>query len=398
MTVRSDAGAGGALRSPVYSDVGIIGLVYHHWGDQWLTPHHVLARLRRYYHVVWINPAHEWRQVPEILRGGCAGARAASVGPGFHIYRPEWWLPKLYRPRWLADFTFDRRLRRARRVLAELGCRKFVLYLWDYRYERALAADGFHVRCYHIEDEYSFSTVEVPIDPSEARVISSVDEVFIISPAMMEKKGKINPHTTLIPHGVDYGAYAASAPEPADLVGIPGPRIGYSGFLKKQLNWPLLRLLADRHPEWSFVFVGATKHADVQPAIDEMARLPNVHFLGAKEPERLAHYNRHFDVCIMPYQMDDYTKYIFPLKLYEYLASGRPVVGTPIRSLLDYAHVVRLASTPDEWSEALAGALIEAAGSHERANLRRSIARQNDWGVQIDRLAQIISARLDLKA
>ena len=60
----------------------------------------------------------------------------------------------------------------------------------------------------------------------------------------------------------------------------------------------------------------------------ELEEQPNVHFLGAKTPEELVGYPAHFDACIMPYRMDDYTKYIYPLKLHEYLASGRPVVAS----------------------------------------------------------------------
>lgn len=395
MTSRLDAPLSSSPPKPLFSDVGVIGLVYHHWGPRWLTPHHVFTRLGRYFHVVWVNPAHEWREIPERLKERASRPEEEGLdSPGFHVYRPEWWLPKFFRPQWLADFTFDQRLRNARQSLLRQGCKKIVLYTWDFRYERALSSSLFDVSCYHIEDEYSFSTVEVPVDPSEARVISTVDEVFIISPAMMEKKGTINPHTTLIPHGVDYEAYATPVPEPTDIASIPHPRIGYSGFLKKQLDWALLLRLATAHPEWSFVFVGARKHDEIDSLIGELSQRPNVHFLGAKPVKELAHYPQHFDACVMPYRMDDYTKYIFPLKLYEYLASGRPVVGSPIRSLLDYAHVVKLASTTEEWSEALAGSLAPCPKADELAETRLRIARENDWSVQIHRLARIISARL----
>lgn len=379
---------------PLLPDVGVIGLVYHHWGSRWLTPHHVFARLGRYFHVVWVNPAHEWREIPERLKEQMNRPGEGHDSPGFHVYRPEWWLPKFFRPQWLADFTFDQRLRKARQALIKQGCKKIVLYMWDFRYERALSSSLFDLSCYHIEDEYSFSTVEAPVDPSEARVISMVDEVFIISPAMMEKKGKINLHTTLISHGVDYKAYATPAPEPMDIASIPHPRIGYSGFLKKQLDWSLLLQLATMHPEWSFVFVGAQKHDEIGSLIGELSRRPNVYFLGAKPVKELAYYPQHFDACIMPYQMDDYTKFIFPLKLYEYLASGRPVVGSPIRSLLDYAHVVKLARTPEEWSEALTSSLAPRAGSDEQAKIRCAVAQENDWSAQIYRLAYIVSSRL----
>ncbi len=83
----------------------------------------------------------------------------------------------------------------------------------------------------------------------------------------------------------------------------------------------------------------------------------NVFFLGAKASAEMPPYAQHFDVCIMPYRKDGYTKFIYPLKLHEYLAAGRPTVGTSIRSLQDFANVISLADTYGEWSTAIAEGL-----------------------------------------
>jgi glycosyltransferase involved in cell wall biosynthesis len=379
---------------PLFPEVGIIGLVYHKWDSRWLTPHHVLTRLGQYFRVVWVSPAHEWHEIPKRLHGAPDGQLDAIDIPGFQIYTPEWWLPKLHRFRAIADFTFDQRVRNARRLLAKQGCKKIVLYLWNHQFERALSVLPYDVSGYHIDDEYSFSTIEQPTDPAELRVISAVDEVFAISPALLEKKGKINPHTTFAPEGVDYSAYATPVPPPDDIASIPRPRIGYSGFLKKQLDWALLLELATRHPEWSFVFVGASKHAEIQEAVGRLSRLPNVHFLGSKSTQELACYPQHFDVCTMPYCLDDYTKYIYPLKLHEYLASGRPVVGVPIRSLQEFTHVVKLATSADDWSKAIAASLEAESGGPEQVRARRKVAYQYDWGSLIRSIARTFCNRL----
>jgi len=132
------------------------------------------------------------------------------------------------------------------------------------------------------------------------------------------------------------------------LARIPRPRIGYTGYIKKQLDWQLLRHLTAQHPKWHFVFVGPkSPHPEISTILEEVAGRPNVHFLGAKTTQELAAYPQHFDVCIMPYRVNDYTKYIYPLKLHEYLASGRPVVATPIRSLEEYCNVLTLAAAPN---------------------------------------------------
>jgi len=186
----------------------------------------------------------------------------------------------------------------------------------------------------------------LPVDAAEARVIAAVDLVFMLSPALFEKKGSINPAPTFVPGGVNYAAYSQPVPEPADLRGIPRPRIGYSGAIKKQLDWPLIDHLITSHPEWSFVFLGPqAPHDGIAEAVRVLSGRPNVKFLGAKTMTEMPHYPQQFDVCIMPYTNDGYTKFIYPLKLHEYLAAGRPTVGTPIRSLVDFASVIALPRT-----------------------------------------------------
>ena len=159
--------------------------------------------------------------------------------------------------------------------------------------------------------------------------MADVDEVFIHSPAIMARKGKYCRSATLTPNGVDFDAFANARPLPEALAAIKGPRIGYSGFLKIQLNWDLLFDVARQNPQWSFVFAG--KPLDQPGLADALTRidaLPNVHLLGGKSSVELSAYPQHFDVCMLPYRVDDYTRYIDPLKLGEYMASGRPAVGT----------------------------------------------------------------------
>ena len=378
------------------NDIGIIALVPEDWGGNWQVRHHLLTRLAAYFPVVWVNPTHERSQMLNRLRKREPSIVRPATFPGFTVYRSQWWLPKLYRPERLARLTLRLRLTRAQRLLAAQGCNRTVLYLWRPEFAPALVVGRWHLVCYHIDDEYSFSEVEAPLNDQELQLIRRADQVIVHSPALFERKGHLSPRTAMMPNGVDYAAYSRLAPDPDDLAPIPHPRIGYTGTIKRQLNWDLLLTLVARHPEWSFVFVGPVNpHPDIDVAIKEMARRPNVHFLGFKTVEKLSAYPQHFDTCIMPYLANDYTKYIYPLKLHEYLASGTPVVGTRIRSLEDFAHLVELASTPEEWSRAIAATLAPAAISPERRFARQEVARRNDWGTLVGSLARMIAQRLD---
>ena len=383
-------------RGPLLPEIGILGMPYHTFGSHWLTPHHVLTRLASYFQVLWLEPPHPWREIrAQRARRSAMAKLVTAHPPSFGVHVPEPWLPLVYRPSWLGVALERARVRRAWRQLRRRGCRRFVLYLWHHQFESALEAGHHDLSLYHIDDEYSFTTEPPPMDPQERRVIGAVNQVFAISPGLMERKGGINPHTMFMPEGVDYRAYSTPVPEPKDLASIPHPRVGYTGTLKRQLDWPLLSALAHRHPEWSFVFVGPRAlDGENAATLDAMARLPNVHLLGLKTVAELTAYPQHFDVCIMPYVVNGYTNNIYPLKLHEYLASGRPVVAAPIRSLQEFREMMALPGTVDEWSGALTAALA-APAAREAAAARKAVAQEYDWSELVHKIAQTICGRLD---
>jgi glycosyltransferase involved in cell wall biosynthesis len=383
------------LDQPLLPHVGICALVADNWTDVWRRRHQALTRLTRYFYVAWVNPASDWRGIIRRSRGQTP--RDSDVIPpprGLTVCDPVW-LPRLYRPQWLRQHSFDARVKYARRMLIRRGCQKIILYICRPEFASALNSIPFDLSCYHIDDEYSFSEVERPLDSIESSLIANVNQVFIHSPKLMERKGNINPNTAYMPNGVDFQAYATTVPKPLDLSSVPRPIVGYTGFLKKQLQWPLILQLVKRHREWSFVFVGPTgPHPELRPAIQEISSFRNAYFLGAKPARALASYPQHFDVCIMPYRVDAYTNNIYPLKLHEFLASGRPVVSSPIRSLQGLSGVVTLAESLDDWSRALADSLQPAAGSREAVAVRQKIAREHDWETLTDALAQTFCERL----
>jgi glycosyltransferase involved in cell wall biosynthesis len=336
-----------------------------------------------------MNPALGWRE--SFLRGHFRGQRIAQnviaeCDSGLEIYTPGRWLPTFYRLRWLSKIALRQHVKRARKMLLRQGAKRIVLATWRARFDNGWSDLPFDLRSYHIDDEYSFSPVETPIGADEMRMLREADQVFVTSRSLLQKKGGFNPHTYLVPNGVDYQAFATPRSEPEDLRAIARPRIGYTGVLKEQLDWPLLFSLAQRHPNWSFVFVGPTSKL-ASSAVNRLKKLANVFFLGSKPTSAVPAYTQNFDVCVMPYRRDDYTKYIYPLKLHEYLASGRPAVGTRIHALEEFERVVRLACTEEEWSTALAAALEPAANSDEARKERQTVAMLHDWDVQAWKIA-----------
>lgn len=391
------AGAIAAVGDPIHPDVGILSIALESYSSQWLSRQQILTRLARYYQVLWMNPAAEWRQA---IRAGRLGERETHIEglpASFTVYDPPGRHPVVYKPAWLGTSLARRRLRAAVAALRRRGCRRIVLYIWHVSLAEALDLAPHDVSCYHIYDEYSGSEVETALDPREERLIRSVDQVITVSPTMFERKGRFNPNTLQLTNGVTYEEFARPVPVPEDLRDIPRPILGYSGFIKKQLDWKLLLELATRRPEWSFVFVGETRpHPEIRDVLDRIAALPNVHFLGGKPSIELARYPQHFDVCLMPYRMNDYSKYIFPLKLYEYLAGGRPTISMPIPALAGFGDLVPVASDVSGWEHAIARLLAPGGDDATRRDLRMAEARRHDWDVIVEEIARTLARRLDL--
>jgi glycosyltransferase involved in cell wall biosynthesis len=376
-------------------EVGVIALVADTWGPEWMSRHQILTRLAEHFHVVWVNPSRDWQHTFD--RTAEEPRPANNQPPGFVVYEHDSWLPRFYRPGFLAKYTFRQRLERARKLLASKGCEKIILYIWRPEFVESLDAVRFDASCYHVVDEYSFSDVEVPNSPQEEELLRRAGLVFVHTRALLEKKGYLNSSVALIPNGVAYKSFADPLPEPEKLRSVPHPRVGYAGYLKKTIDWDLLLRLSAKHPEYSFVFVGARKNDEhVGEAVTELSRRPNVYLLGQVTTSAMASYPQHFDVCIMPYILNDYTSYVYPLKLHEYLASGKPVIASPTRLLKEFEGVVHLAQTTEDWSTAIAAGLSTEANSVRAREQRQRVAKEHDWDRLVKSIVEIFCEKLGI--
>src|SRR4030095_7232446 len=144
--------------SPFIADVGVIALVPDEWETPWQPRHQILTRLSRYFNVVWCTPARSWRDgIHRSTRQNHDVDYDTRLAPGLTIYRPPKYLPEIGRPRSLARWTTQQRLRQAQKILLNRGCSKTILYLWRPCFEPALDLVNHDLSCYHIDDEYTFS-------------------------------------------------------------------------------------------------------------------------------------------------------------------------------------------------------------------------------------------------
>ena len=234
----------------------------------------------------------------------------------------------------------------------------------------------------------------------EEDLVARADLIVAYSQGMLDcLPGRASRRGRVLATGVDTVPFesAAAAPCPPDLAGIPHPRIGYTGRINQKLDYPLVLEVARQRPQWHWVFVGAIGNGTGERfALDREAEsqwvrcraLPNVHVLGIKAHAEVPRYLLNMDVNVMCYrtQGTGWWSEIFPLKSMEYLAAGRPVVSTMVKSMLRFGDNLALATTPAEWIDAIAHALI--AGGVGTTASRREVAAANTWNRKVDCLQQ----------
>ena len=227
----------------------------------------------------------------------------------------------------------------------------------------------------------------------DSTLCRAADLVFVGSKPLLAARRDLNPETHWVPHAADFSHFSLAASEhtpiPADISGIPRPIVGLIGMLEKRVDLDILSHLAGARPEWSIVLVGPVWNS---LDISSLQRHRNVHFLGMKPVAELPGYLKAFDVCMVPYVLDDFTRAIYPLKLHEYLASGKPIVSTRIPAIAEHEELIYIADGPQEF----AGAVHRALGERDPQLSRRRIqlASQNTWEDRVARKSALVEKLL----
>jgi glycosyltransferase involved in cell wall biosynthesis len=284
----------------------------------------------------------------------------------------------------------------SQRYLHKLGFTSPILWLYNPELGSLIGQFGERLSVYHCIDEFTAGILgrkRHTIVELEASLLHKVNMVFANSLLTYENKRRLNPRTYRIPSGADVEHFA-QALDPAvpvcpAIARLPQPRIGYIGHVNERLDYALLEYLARQRPAWSLVFVGDTYPWTLDaPPLRRLRALPNVYLLGKYPFAEIPALVKGMDVCLLPYTDDERGRYRSPLKLYEYLAAGKPVVTTDHPEARELGSVVYLAPTPQIFVERVAQAL--AQDSQERQRQRIAFAQVHSWDRRVDEMERII--------
>jgi GT2 family glycosyltransferase/glycosyltransferase involved in cell wall biosynthesis/SAM-dependent methyltransferase len=190
-------------------------------------------------------------------------------------------------------------------------------------------------------------------------------------------------------NAVDYDVFRAATPAGL-LARMPRPIVGYYGAIADWVDIDLLVEVVAMRPQYSFVFIGEVHQCDVSA----LKRLPNVHLLGEKHYSLIGSYLRDFDVCLLPFARNQLTQAVDPVKVYEYLSQGKPVVATPLPEVRDHGSLVYLADNAPDFAAQIDAALAETDTQLPAA--RTAHAAANTWDQRVELLSNAIAETFPL--
>lgn len=298
--------------------------------------------------------------------------------------------------------------RHFKKALKELNVEDPILWLCgfgDYGMDAHRFIDdiGNSLSCYQVYDESpDFAhnkRIQKQLRNADNITSKKADVVITTSKSQIDRREHLNPQMFFTPNGVNFPLFNAplqeDIPLPADIAQLPKPIIGFSGWMGYQIDVPLLIKIAKIYSSGSIVMLGPN---DI-PSSDDLKQfmaMDNVHFLGRKKPQELPAYFQAFDVATIPYVLEGHTRFIYPLKLHEYLAAGRAVVSTDLPNLYPHKGVVKIGMSHDEYIKQLADSISDY--SPQAVQARTDLAKQYSWDDRVKEIKTILEQQLERKA
>jgi GT2 family glycosyltransferase/glycosyltransferase involved in cell wall biosynthesis len=243
---------------------------------------------------------------------------------------------------------------------------------------------------YDCMDEWEgFPGVTQVITKAEPELVSDCDLLVVTAAALSEKwRDRRQGHSTLVRNGVDFEYYRRRCQPNTLLEGLPRPIVGYYGAIAAWFDLELMTYIARQRPSYSFILLGGIFEVDVS----ELETLPNVHLLGQQPYEMMPQYLYHFDACLIPFKLNAITQATDPVKMYEYLSAGKPVISVALSELDSFADYLYIARNREEFLDKLDGAVAE--DDQEIRAARREFAQRNSWQVRYETIIKSLSATI----
>jgi glycosyltransferase involved in cell wall biosynthesis len=370
------------------------------WANR-VNCHHIAARLARDNQVLFVDtiggrtPApREFKKIFRRLRRIAGGAR--KIGDNLTVLAP--FVIPVYGNEAMRGLNTWLLAKQIRHVLPK--GHKPILWIYLPALVGLIGKLGEKLVIYHCIDEHA-ANPSVPAEQVrewETHLVQAADAVFASSSTLYADKRTSNKNTYYLPNVADtefFGkATDGSLSLPGELMDVSHPIAGFVGNISAyKMDLDLLFTVARSRADWSFVLIGPVGRGDPSTDVSKLQDLKNVHLIGERPYAELPRYVKTFDVCLIPFNRNDSTRGTLPMKFFEYLAMGKPVIATDLATLSEFGEFFYPVRSADEFSAAMQAALTEEPS---RPAARRALARKYSWDarmVEIDKILNDLLAR-----
>lgn len=359
-------------------------IVFSHlrWSFVYQRPQHLLTRMAAKRRVIFFEePVHEEGCTPYL--------EITSPEAGVTVLRPHTHCPgKGYH-----DDQLPLLSRLLKKFMVDEKVRSYVT--WFYTPMALPIAVDLNPRLviYDCMDELSgFLGAPAQLVQRETALLDMADLVFTGGPSLYQAKKNLHPEVHCFPSSVDCSHFSRACDRSVEhqlQKPLPRPRLGYFGVLDERLDLPLLKSIAEAHPEWQIVMVGPV----VKISPDTLPRQKNIHYFGQQQYADLPCFLAGWDVCLIPFALNEATRFISPTKTLEYMAAEKPVVSTPITDVaVPYGDIVFIGNGIVSFISACQKALAMPP-SHQEAMITamRKVLAGTSWDTTVAAMESLIA-------
>jgi glycosyltransferase involved in cell wall biosynthesis len=379
------------------------------WGAMWTSKHQIMHRLAQTNRVLYIEEPvtmlAPFRVPARLSRWTATAPRVKRIDAGLWTLTPP---PML--PFWNMKPALNRANQAVLARYIEWAMNRLFFdedyIFWTYLPASVALLDSLGARktgrhpslvVYHCADEYSeypgFVSRDV-VKSYDDEMTCRADLVITTAENLRLSRQEINPHTHTVINAADVDifnrALDPTLPVPADLAAIPSPRLGVVGLHDFRLDVDALETLAAADPSWQIVLIGPLKPGQVDEA--RLRRQGNIHLLGQKPRGELPGYLKGLAVALVPYTPSELSRNIFPLKLFEYLAAGVPVVVGGLPELARFSKIIGVAGSSADYPRLVREAL--ESDSPEKRAVRVELASENTWDHRVEEISTLVEEAL----
>lgn len=377
------------------------------WDDShWTNKQHIATRLARQHRVLYV---FEDSTLIGAVKSFLNKKKNLSLyWPSFRHVNPNLWVfnPMALMPSRFSGYIFNlirkRNLFQIKRIISQLKFKDPILWIYEPTASFYIDKISHAIVCYDCVDEYAtiYNAGNYRhlnrIKLNEEYLLKNADVVITSSRPLYEKKKIYNQNTHYIPNVADIRLFSKVLEPETKIAGeiekISHPIIGYHGALSNyKLDLDLIISLAQNNPQWSLILIGEIIELN-KKELERLKGIGNIYVLGRRNYYQLPSYIKAFDVCIIPYQLNDYTRYCFPIKFHEYMATGKPIVTTALPALEEYRNIIWYAEDAKQFEEYIKKSL--ELDDIEKRKKRINVALMNTWEKRVDKIIKLIQSAL----